>query len=1631
MQQKADLPSITGRAYLRGPRGMARRIIRAAQAVRRVPREDVSPAARWMEDHARLLLDAADALNRDLRFSPKVPAVQGTPRILILARQAVKEEELAAGLVVRSIREELGEETLTQAEIDLLPQAITCALFEELNELLDACIQEPDLYAQAQAWADALAKGRKDHLPRGPLLLGRVLLRLDEQEDADALRRADELLARQGMQAADALQAAQTQWERDGLKAGRLIAAMQKSQRLPYDRMGERLSPVAAALRQDATYRRMDAESRAYYHRCACRIAKRFHVSEGEAAQAAVETAKNRLGPEGEAGYYLIERPELLAAALGKKASGFARKHRQGLVLLPLYAAAALSPALAVWLGLPWYVWPFIPLCASEVFRICYRRLLRRIFPARMVPRIHVDRLTPKTRTLVVVPCLLTSRKQAMRMARKLAVLRAANPDPNLEYMLLCDFADSAEETDPADDDILLAARLSIEALNRQQGGGFLYLHRARKWDMGQRKYTGRERKRGALEALNRLITEGACRDSFAYMSVSEKELHCRYAYVITLDADTFLPPGTACRLAGAMLHPLQKGRTAVIQPRMAVRPDSVRTRVQKLLGGTGGADPYHLAVQDVYQDVFGKGSFVGKGIYDPTLWLRALEGRLPAGRLLSHDLMEGEIAGSVLADDLVLYDSHPAALSGWQKRLHRWTRGDWQLLPFLKDTRLSWLSRHKIWDNLRRSLAPAAQTVLLLLGAGLNRPFLFLLALPWPLRGMGQRVLLLPGKAQTCLDAAARALWRQFVSHRHLLSWVTAAQAEEAGPLPFSCLLAQLAAGAGMLLLSLRPGGFTAAAALGAGWMAGPLLLRFLDAPANRPRPMTPAQRETVRLTARATWRFFEDTVSAATLFLPPDNVQTDPDRGPALRTSPTNIGLYLLSCCAARELSFITSAEMGRRLGETLDTLEKLETWQGHFYNWYGLTAGEVLSPRFVSTVDSGNLAACLLCCAQLCRNHLEEMPKEGAHLPARLDALARRADFRALYDERNGLFFIGWDAEENRPTAAHYDTLASEARLTSYLAIMLGQVKRRHWARLNRSVTRAGGGPALLSWGGTLFEYLMPSLLLPLTPGTLLGESALNAVRAQMGRRPERPFGVSESGCAAFDPDMNYQYQAFGLPALARNPETTDQVAAPYASMLALPFFPRAAAENLERMQKLGWADKHGLFEAADYTPHRIGPTPRVVKSHMAHHQGMILCALCNALRDNVLVRAFMTPPEARAQSGLLLEAAPRHAARRREFPAPRQEEKAAAAFRRAARPGLPVDAHVLFGAGTSWVLTARGQGTLAHRGMQATRFDPEAGAQTGPQFYVKDGSTGKFIRPAVAGNAVFEGGTVRYQAVWEGLQLTLCCCVDPLTGAAVAALQAENPGPGERRIEAVSFLEIAQGFQADDESHPNFRDLSVRVSPWGDHGLLSERLPRDEKDRMPPILHAAAGDGLVIRRQGDRGLFLGRLGTYARPAQLLEEDPPCRAGDVISPCCSLTVSLRVAARKKSAVYFVTAFSDAKEKPEEAACSVSRAKAAFSLAAAQNLMTARMLRLDAPAQALYQQMLGALLFTGQPHQQAFPPAPRSVLWRWGVSGNLPVLLVRVEEDAGQAVIRHALRCHAWLRYHPCHGNPWRHNL
>lgn len=1528
---------------LQAPDMFPKRLFRLAKRRAHAP-DDASPALQLICDEGAFVHTRFLSLKRELKGCPALPAGEKAPRILEAARQIIRTLPLQPGRILRGFHDYYGDAEPLTREIDHLPAALLCALFEALSEQMEKALQPADETAAL-------------HCRQNTALL---------------------------------------------------LQALHTLPRLPMDTIREHLSPVARELRKEDTYRRMDQESRQYYIACVCRIARKWSLSETAVARATLTLAENKTGVEKEAGFYLTEQPEKIAAYLLKDVSSRSFRQKTIRYLLPLCLSSAAFLAVHLLLKAPLLLLPFALIAFSEHARCLYYRLMRRLYPPRMLPRLQ-KKYIANERLLVVVPTLLTDEKQALMMAHQLQTLHAATP--HAHFMLLGDFADAPHRLSPEDEDTMRMAAAAVEEMNRQKKGTFYYLHRQRSHDAQQQLFTGRERKRGALEGLNLLLTGKDCPDEFLYSSHPLSCLKNAYDTVITLDADTFLPPGAAAKMQGALSHPLQKGRIAVIQPRMATLPKDIRTRTQAFFTGPGAVDSYHSFVQNVYQDVFGRGSFAGKGIYRPAEFLAATKDRLPAGRILSHDLIEGELAGAAMAEDIVLYDTQPARVLGWQKRLHRWTRGDWQLLPFLKDTSLPLLSRWKIYDNLRSSLVPLCEMIMLLAGAFLQNPFLMLLGLPYPFRGMLRRLITLPGKALTQADAACRALYRLFISKKNLLSWVTASQAEHASGMQPASTAVMLSGGLLMLLFSLLPGGVLPGLIPGVLWLTAPLFVPFMDQPRRSLPEMTEGEKECVYTLCRDTWRFFEKHVHSHTFFLPPDNVQLNPEKGPAMRTSPTNIGLYLLSALAARELGIITSAQMARRMLHTVETLEKMEKWQGHLYNWYDLNTLSPLAPKFISTVDSGNLCGCLMACAQGVRARLPEMGDGFYSLPERLDQLANAMQFGKLYDPDLSLFFIGYDTEKKAPTPSHYDLLASECRLTSYIAVMRRQVPLKHWFSLGRQTVRQGGGAALLSWGGTAFEYLMPLLLMPLYPDTLLHDGCMSAIRAQIAQGGSRPFGISESGYYAFDPDMQYQYRAFGLPALSLSGRLGGDVIAPYASMLSLPFFPRAAIRNLERMRQLSWYSEDGLYEAADYTPTRMEQMPRLVESHMAHHQGMILCAACNLLTGFSLVRHFMQPPAARAYSYLLCEGKQPLPPMMHPFPASPAISPSSRNFSLSAKSG---DAHALSGSGTCWLVNHQGNGVLFSRSRLWTRFFPHA--PCGPQFYLRNVQTGACIRPQAQENLLFENGCIRIPIHAFHVEGEMRFFVLPLNGHAVADIRLTNRHTLDAELEVISFMEAVRTAYAEDASHPAFRDLSVLTEPWGDDGILCRRLSQDPQ---PLLLHRLLGPVQCLRRQGDRLLFLGRNGSCEQPEQTTLPADKClfRTGASIAPCLSLRGLIRLRPGESIHLQFVTAeYALAADIPLHERL---LPEAALALSGEKATMTLQFLQIKADALPLYLRMLGKLCF-----DHLLPPEDGTahsldLLFRYGLSGREPLCTVYLPQ-ADKSLIRHALQSHALMETH-----------
>ena len=1096
--------------------------------------------------------------------------------------------------------------------------------------------------------------------------------------------------------------------------------------------------------------------------------------------------------------------------------------------------------------------------------------------PAKLL-KLKVDSVLDEWRTLVVMPVLLSSPRRAEEICDQIEALSCLEPDENIQYLILGDFADGDAPHAPGDAEILERTRQRVREINARAGRErCFYLHRERQLLEADRRWMGRDRKRGALSDLNRLLLgQPGAEAAFDAEGAACRSLREKFRFVLTIDADTRFLPGEARRLIGTLAHPLNAPRRvpaaaaknplgksapgaaaqpvrrgyAVLQPQMEMAASACANDFVRLFAGNGGLNTYPTSVSNFWQDVTGEGIFGGKGLYDVRAFSAALDGALPEGRILSHDLIEGTLAKAALVSDVCFYDGFPATLGSWLKRLNRWTRGDWQLLPVLFSAkryppdgqRLGAAARVRLLDNLLRSLRAPALLALLIQAVWFSSEnalfaamlFAFLTPILYPRGGHPWRratveLAILPATASCALDAILRTLWRLAFTGRHLLDWVTSADADAA---PNKRLQSGRAAAILLLPGLLSPRWALAAAALAAMFAVGAEWVRDLEESRREDTKAVP-ESQTALLTslARDIWRFFEANVGAGQNFLPPDNVQIDPPVGAARRTSPTNIGLYLMSCAAARELGFLSADAARSRMAQTTGVLERLEKWRGHLYNWYDIDALAPLCPKYVSSVDSGNLAAALLLCAEM-------VVDEDPALAGRMRALARGMDFSALYDAERDLFRIGADVEHGRLSDAHYDLLASESRILSYVAIMLGGAPVRHWAKLSRAAVATHDGTALASWSGTMFEYLMPELILRSPSNALLGASARTAIEAQraLGEARNRPWGVSESGYFAFDLHLNYQYRAFGLRELALGDGAPEDVVAPYASLLALFAEPEAVAENIRAMQAAGWRGEYGLYEAADYLRAENGGAPKLVRSFMAHHQGMALCALCNALTGDALCRAFLRIPEARALQLLLEERLIAALRLRRLPPASRNASRGEAGRRddRTARPDLRlVDAHLLSGAGATVLVTADGTAHYQRGGLLGTRFSGDFLNRTdGACVHLRLDRTGEcavFGQEATSaaaaraarahaapqpGRTVYSPGGAAMTCSLGPVRCELKLCVSPEDGALIKRVRLSNDSSVAETVRVADCAPVALGTQAEMLSHPAFRQLFI--------------------------------------------------------------------------------------------------------------------------------------------------------------------------------------------------------------------------
>jgi cyclic beta-1,2-glucan synthetase len=1259
-----------------------------------------------------------------------------------------------------------------------------------------------------------------------------------------------------------------------------------------------------------------------------------------------------------------------------------------------------------------------------------------------------------------------------------------------------------------------------------------------------------------------------------------------------------------------------------LLQPRVSPSLPTAQdaSLYQRLFSSAGGIDAYAGAISDVYQDLFSEGSFAGKGIYDIDAFEAATSGRFPENTVLSHDLIEGLYARAGLASDVEVIEEFPSRYDVARAREHRWVRGDWQLLPWIitgradfsiaqdrgRRDRLTALARWKMVDNLRRSMTPVSIVVALVIGWHQSLPAAALwtafiatsigvptfLAIAANLVGNsnnttqkshftalgGDAILaaaqsslhltLVADKAYAMTDAVVRTLYRVFVSRKKMLEWTTAAQAKSMAAVTVAAYYKRMSGSIliGIIALGLvtlsGSDGVKIALPVVALWLAAPAIARWVSfQPAGIQREiLTKGNRLKLRAIGRRTWLFFEKFVTVEDHFLPPDNFQEEPRPAVAHRTSPTNIGLYILSTVSAHDFGWISVLETAERLEQTLRSLGDLARFKGHFYNWYDTRTMAVLEPRYVSAVDSGNLAGHLFAAAVACREwaqdvrpnpasqdgiadgmvllneslsksfrrpgvsaalqtldsavamaaashadtivdpiglgevraaaqimsdlleHDQAAPAAYAYVQAivrtadshlryallntdelrtlrrRLTAIADAADYMALsmdfsflIDTERELLSIGYLVDEGKNDQSCYDLLASEARLASFVAIAKGDAATRHWFRLGRTLLPVGGTSVLISWSGSMFEYLMPDLVTLTPPDSLLGNTVRAAVREQIrfGAKNSTPWGVSESAYNARDLDFTYQYSSFGVPELGLKRGLGEHlVIAPYATGLACMVAPNAAAQNFENLAAIGGCGAYGFYEAIDFTPDRVAQAQKfeIVKAYMAHHQGMTIVALANTIFDNVIARRFHAAPIVQAAELLLQERAPRLVPKTVQRATlikvrPEEDEPSLAAVRRVTRrTGVSADCQFLANGRLSVLVTAAGSGYTRWNGLAITRWhgDPTLD-NLGSFIYLRDTQTGGIwsagLQPvggvATNSEASFAEDRVQLARTDGSVKTVLDVIVSPEDDATCRRVSITNFGKKPRTIDVTSYEELVLGSADADTAHPAFSKLFIETEYDGRGGfVLAKRRKRGPSDRDTIAAAFVTTETAVddaFEFDTDRAKFIGRGRTLASPISIINGRPLSGSvGAVIDPVFALRKQVMIPPGATVRLSFWTAVASSREallpmieKYKDASAFARSAMLAWT----HGLVELRHLGIGADDAMVFQQLAGALVYAS-PALRAPELILRNgalgfgALWPAGISGDLPIVLVRIDEIEDIGLVRQLLHAFEYWR-------------
>ena len=1355
----------------------------------------------------------------------------------------------------------------------------------------------------------------------------------------------------------------------------------------------------------------------------------------------------------------------------------------------------------------------FIPL--ETIILNIVNSIFTKKYKPKLIPKIEYSGTIPEDKaTLVVIPTLIMDKSHLEALIERLEVYYLSNNEDNIYFAIMGDFKDADQKDKPEDEEILNRGVELISQLNKKYSKDkdiFFYLHRERVFSNTQGSWIGWERKRGALVELNNLLL-GDENTSFKTISGDISSIKGKIKYVITIDADTHLPIDSAKKLIGAISHPLNKAVVdeekgivvegyGIIQPRILVDIESSnKTLFTRIFAGHGGMDIYGNAISDIYQDLFGEGIFTGKGIYDLEVFQKCLKEAIPENMVLSHDLLEGSYIRVGLATDIKLLDGYPEKFISYLKRQHRWVRGDWQLIRWVTERlgkNLSLLSKWKMIDNLRRSLLPIflliaifigiaffPQTKWIFIGVVLVNFFLpFIIEIIQNLlRGkvglnniklngniiVGYKstlyqsilqLMFLPTEAYFMADAIIRTLYRVYVSKRNLLEWTTAFEAERnlkndikgyiafmKSNVIFSVLLMSLSLfrDFNSFLLSLF---FTIL------WLLGPFIAFNIS---KKEVEILDKKEEDINLLmdiAKKTWSYYKEFTDKDNNYLPPDNFQEYPYNGVANRTSPTNIGFYLLSVLSSRDLGFIDTKEMILLVNRTLDTIERLEKWEGHLYNWYDTTNLEPLRPIFVSTVDSGNFIAYLIVLKEGIKEYLHETEnkEDAVKVIERIESIINNTNFKPLYDESKDLFYIGYNVGEDKTLNNYYDLLASEARISSYIAISRREIPLKNWERLGKSLVKENGSLSLASWSGTMFEYLMPSLVIKNYRNTLLDETYRTTINVQKeyGMKNNVPWGISESGFFAFDNLLSYQYKAFGVPSLGFKRGLKEElVVSPYSTFLALSFDYKGVMDNIKRLIDEGMKGPYGFYEAVDYTAQRLPShlDKGIVKSYMSHHQGMIFAAINNFINDDILIKRFHRDPQMKCGEFLLQERIPHIPIISKGMENLEQVEiirKREDTWEKRVYSKEHIESikcHLLSSGNYTLMITNRGEGFSKDGNTYINRWRKDYLTSPYGQFvYIKDIKNNKFWSSTYVPYCLepdsYDVEFHQYKAVFKRrdgyIETRMDIYLLPEESGEIRRIRIANDGDEEALLETISYFEVVGESINSDMAHPAFNNLFIRTEVVEElEGLLAHRRKRQDNQRDVWILHFARAfhDGVdKFQYETSRLNFIGRSNSINNP-KAMEKGLTNTTGIVLDPIMSIGKKVKIPPKGKIDIFYITVLTNSKTEALDILKKYNdknNIKLAIDLQRTKSQTEMGYLNLNRRKENPYEELLPKLLYLTDNNKLKYSSIikqntkGREGLWARGISGDNPILLVTISSMKGIGNLTRILDAHKYWSY------------